>query len=74
MERVTNHGANQSIIKEWTGKAIRGEPINVSNRGIGRQFTHVSDIAEGICTVLEAPTLSYDVYKTPARSGIPWEK
>ena len=62
MERVTNHRANQSIIKEWTGKALRGEPINVSNRSIRRQVTHVSDIADGICTVLEAPTLSYDVY------------
>jgi len=62
MERVSGHRANQSIIKEWTGNAMRGEPIRVVDRTIAAQFAYVVDIAEGICTVLDAPSLSYDVY------------
>ena len=62
MERVSGHRVNQSIIKEWTGKAMRGDPIQVGDRSVARQFTYAADIAEGICTVLEAPSLSYDVY------------
>ena len=62
MERVTGHRANQSLLKEWTGNVVRGEPIEVGDRGAGRSFTYVDDIAQGICAVLDAPTLSYDVY------------
>lgn len=62
MERVSGHRANQSIIKEWTGNAMRGEPIGVIDRTVAGQFAYVTDIAEGICTVLDAPSLSYEVY------------
>ena len=62
MERVTSHRANQSLLKEWTGNIIRGEPIEVGDRSIKRVFSYVVDIAGGICAVLTAPSLSYDVY------------
>jgi nucleoside-diphosphate-sugar epimerase len=62
MERVTDHRANQSLLKEWTGNVVRGEPIEVGDSSVKRSFTYVTDIAEGVCAVLDAPTLSYDVY------------
>lgn len=62
MERVTSHRANQSLLKEWTGNIIRGEPIKVGDRSVKRVFSYVLDIASGICAVLNAPSLSYDVY------------
>ena len=62
MERVTGHRANQSMMKEWTGNIVRGEPIEVGDRSMKRSFTHVADIAAGVCAVLDAPKLSYDVY------------
>lgn len=62
MERVTGHRANQSVIKDITGKILRGEPIAVSDRNIGRDYTYVADIAEGICSVLDAPNPSYFAY------------
>lgn len=70
MERVTGHRANQSTIKGWTGKALRGEPIDLSFPDLRRQLTHVSDIAEGICTVLDAPSLSYDVYNNSSEEWV----
>ena len=62
MERVTGHRANQSLIKEWTGNVVRGESIEVGDRSIHRNFTYVADIAGGICAILDAPSLAYDVY------------
>ena len=62
MERITGHRANQSALKEWTGNIVRGEPIQVGDRTGQRSFTYVTDIAEGVCAVLDAPKLSYDVY------------
>lgn len=72
MERVTGHRAHQSLIKEWTGNAIRDEPIRVEDPTIGMQLTYVADIAEGICTVLEAPSLSYDVYNNSSSQWNAW--
>lgn len=62
MERVTSHRVNQSLLKEWTGNIIRGEPIEVGDRSVKRVFSYVLDIASGICKVLNATSLSYDVY------------
>ena len=62
MERITGHRANQSALKEWTGNIVRGESIQVGDRTVQRSFTYVTDIAEGVCSVLDAPKLSYDVY------------
>lgn len=62
MERVTDHRANQSVLKAWTGSIVRGEPIEVEDRKVERTFTYVADIAEGIGTVLDAPVLAHDIY------------
>jgi len=68
MERVTGHRANQSVMKEMTGRAVRGEPLEVGDRSLGRDYTYVADIAGGIRAILEAPKLSYDAYNNS--SGI----
>ena len=62
MERVTGHRANQSVIKDVTGRVVRGEPIAVRDRSMGRDYTYVADIAAGICSVLDAPNPSHFVY------------
>ena len=62
MERVTGHRANQSVVKDITGKIVRGEPIAVSDRNLGRDYTYVADIAAGICSVLDAANPSYFAY------------
>ena len=62
MERVTGHRANQSLLKEWTGNIIRGEPIEVGDRSVEQVFSYVLDIAGGVCAVLNTPSLSYDIY------------
>ena len=62
MEQVTGHRANQSLLKEWTGNIVRGLPVKVGDQSIERAFTYVLDIAGGICAVLNAPSLSYDLY------------
>ncbi len=66
MERVTGHRANQSVVKDLTGRAVRGEAIAVSDRGLGRDFTYVADIAGGICSVLDAPNPSHFAYNISA--------
>jgi nucleoside-diphosphate-sugar epimerase len=62
LERVTGHRANQSVVKDVTGRTVRGEPIAVSDRSLGRDYTYVADIAGGICSVLDAPNPSHFVY------------
>lgn len=62
MERVTGHRANQSVVKDLTGRIVRGEPIVVGDHTPGRDFTYVADIAGGICSVLDAPNPSHFVY------------
>jgi nucleoside-diphosphate-sugar epimerase len=62
MERVTGHRANQSVLKDLTGRMMRGDPIAVSNRGLGRDYTYVADTAAGICSVLDAANPSHFAY------------
>ena len=66
MERVTGHRVVMSPLYQWTGNLVRNEPIRVSDRTMGRDFTYVADIAAGICHVLDAPSPSYDVYNISA--------
>ncbi len=70
MERVTGHRAIMSALYEWTGNAVRGEPVRVGDRTLGRDYTYVSDTAAGICTVLDAGSLSHDVYNISAGQWI----
>jgi len=74
MERVTSHRANQSLLKEWTGNIIRCEPIEVGDRSMKLVFSYVLDIAGGICAVLTAPSLSYDVYNISTGEQISLEE
>ena len=62
MERVTGHRAVMSQVYEWTGKAIRGEPIDFSRDTPDRDFTYVVDTASAIVAVLDAPTLKRRIY------------
>ena len=62
MEKVTGHRANQSLIKNWVGQALRGEAIEIDDRSRRLEPTYVTDIAEGVVAILDASSLSYDVY------------
>ena len=66
MERVTGHRANQSVVKDITGRIVRGEQIAVSNRDIGRDYTYVADTAGAICSVLDAANPSHFAYNVSA--------
>ncbi len=62
MERVTGHRDNMSVPHQWTGRLVRGEPVVVDESEFGRDYTYVLDIASGIATVLDAPSLPHDRY------------
>ena len=62
MERVTGHRAVMSVFYDWTGRAVRGENITAEDMDQGRDYTYVADIADGIRTVLDAPSLSHGLY------------
>jgi UDP-glucose 4-epimerase len=62
MERVTGHRAVQSLVKEWTGKLVRGEPIELRDRTERQKLIYVVDLADAIVAVLDAPELRHDVY------------
>ena len=62
MERVTGHRVNKSLLKDWTESIVQGLPIKVGDQSVERAFTYVLDIAGGICAVVDAPFLSYDLY------------
>ena len=70
MERVTGHRAVMSALYQWTGQAVRGEPLSVQGESVdprdGRDYTYVTDIARGLQTVLEAPELPHDLYNLTA--------
>ena len=61
MERVTGYRANMSLLHDWTGQAVRGEPIEVMPQPPG-DYTYVLDIASGLATVLDAPHLPHRLY------------
>ena len=70
MERATGHRSLMSLLCQWTGNVVRGEPIKVGDRTQGRDFSYVADIAAGICAVLDAPSVSYDVYNVSTGHSI----
>jgi UDP-glucuronate 4-epimerase len=63
-----------SLIYQWTGNVVRNEPIVVENRTIGHDYTFTGDVASGIQTVLDAPTLPNDVYNLSAGRPITLEE
>ena len=66
MERATGHRTRMSQIYQLTGNVVRGEPIVVGDHTQGRDYTFVGDVAAGIGTVLDAPSLPHDVYNVSA--------
>jgi nucleoside-diphosphate-sugar epimerase len=62
MERVTGHRAVMSVLYEWTRDAVRGGPIRLGDRTASRDYTYVADTASAICSILDAPSLSYGEY------------
>lgn len=62
MERVTGHRSNQSLIKQWTGNVVRGEPIDIADPADKVRYQYVVDAARGIMAVLHAENLSFDTY------------
>ena len=66
MERVTNHRSVMSVFHQWTKAALNGDSIEVSTPHAGRDYTYISDIAEGVRTVLDAPELAHDLFNVTA--------
>ena len=66
MERVTGHRDVMSPFYHWTGQAVRGEAIHPEAWEQGRDYTYVTDIADGIRAVLDAPDLPHDLYNITA--------
>jgi UDP-glucose 4-epimerase len=62
MERVTGHRSNQSLIKQWTGNVVRGEPIEIADPSDKVRYQYVIDAARGIAAVLHAENLAFDTY------------
>lgn len=62
MERVTGHRAVMSVFHDWTGRAVRGESITADDMDQGRDYTYITDIAEGLRAVLDAPSLPHGLY------------
>jgi nucleoside-diphosphate-sugar epimerase len=70
VERVSPYHTRVSLPNEWTGKAVRGEPVEASpfGKGIteGRSFgvdhIYIKDTATAVAMMLEAPALSYPTY------------
>ena len=59
-------GAVMSVFYEWTRDAVRGDAIRVGDRSASRDYTYVADTAAAVSSVLDAPSLSYDVYNVAA--------
>ena len=74
MERITPYRAHVLALHDWTGSVVRGEPMRVGDRTWGGDFIYMDDTAAGICTVLDAPSLTYDVYNIAAGRRITTEE
>ena len=70
MERTTDYRANMSLLHDWTGMAVRGEPIEVMTQAPG-DYTYVLDIANGLATVLDAPHLPHRLYNLARGAATP---
>ena len=62
MERVTGHRAVMSVIYQWAGQALRGEPLTPQDPDGGRDYIYAVDTARGINRILNAPELPHDLY------------
>ena len=62
MERVTGYRAVMSVFYDWIGRAVSGTTINPRDLAGGRDYIYISDIANGIRTVLDATSLPHNLY------------
>jgi UDP-glucose 4-epimerase len=70
VERVTPYHIRVSLPNYWAGKAVRGEPIEVSpagtgisqGRSFGTDHIYIKDTAAATRLMLEIPALKYPVY------------
>ena len=74
MERITGHRGVMSVLYQWTGEALRGETISLTDPGAGRDYTYIADIAGGVRTVLDAPALPHDLYNLTAGRWITYSE
>ncbi len=62
MERATGYRLLMGMLYNWTRGVVRGEPIYVPEGTQGGDWMFVTDKAEAIRTVLDAPALNHNVY------------
>ena len=62
MERATDYRLKMGMLYDWTRSVVRGETIHVPAEVGGGDWMFVTDKAEAIATVLDAPTLEHDMY------------
>ena len=74
MERITGHRGVMSVLYQWTGEALRGETISLTDPDAGRDYTYVADIADGVRTVLDATALPHDLYNLTAGRWITYSE
>ncbi len=72
MERVTGHRAVMSLLYQWTGQAVRGEPLQTQGHDLdaGRDYVYAADTARGIRAILDAPQLPHDLYNLTSGTWI----
>ena len=62
MERATDYRLKMGMLYDWTRSVVRAEPIYVPSEVGGGDWMFVTDKAEAIATVLDAPTLEHSMY------------
>ena len=66
MERVTGHRAVMSVFYHLTGQLVREEPVRADAEAEARDYTYVTDIADALRAILDAPNLPHDLYNVTA--------
>jgi len=74
MERVTSHRAVMSAFHQWTRQVVRGRSIEVGGLDQGRDFTYITDIADGIREILHAPYLPHGLYNLTAGGWVTYRE
>ncbi len=65
------YGRPDLALFKFARNILRGEPIDVYNKGeMTRTFTHVSDVVEGIMSLLNKADLKYEIYNFSGSDSI----
>ena len=62
MERATDYRLKMGLLYDWTRSVVRGEPIRIPAQVGGGDWMFVTDKAEAIATVSDAPVLEHSMY------------